>query len=347
MKSLSIYGLTVFPGDRKPESTDSGRFVEVIGIVEQQAIDIDAAATEALIQGLRSLQQEIRVSGEFGPARRDCLGNLLTIHREKTLARHKQTEDDVRDILDLISSAIETTGTQANQQHATLRHIAEQFHAVSGIRDIGEMRRTLLGRISELRTAVENMWRASQKSVSELQFQLEEFQSRLEAAEKLAATDPLTGLLNRREAEARVAKKIARNEEFCLVLLDLDGFKQINDRNGHSAGDQILRIFAKKLLNKCKRSDAVCRWGGDEFVVLIDGGLAAAEKSTDAIVSEVNGPYTVYLMRQPVELTITVSTGLAEHQAGENPDDLFARADQAMYSRKKEEVLASEHPISH
>jgi len=337
MESLNIYGLTVPSVSRHPETRGSGAVLDAIEIVEQQAIDIDAGATEALILGLRALQQKIRVDGQFDSSRGDCLANLLTIHRQKTLSRHRQTEDDVRDILNLIGSAVETAGREANQQHDTLRQFAEDFHAVSRIRDIGEMRRNLLGRVSELRNAVESMWRTSRSSVSELQSQLEQFQSRLEVAEKLAATDPLTGLLNRREGEARLAEKAERNEEFCLVLLDLDGFKQINDRNGHSAGDQVLRIFAKKLLNKCKRSDIVCRWGGDEFVVVMDGTLASVEDSVKTIVSEVNGAYTVYLMRKPVELTLSVSTGIAEHQTGEHPDDLFARADQAMYDRKKEE----------
>jgi diguanylate cyclase (GGDEF)-like protein len=338
MESLNIYGLTVASASRPPETHGSDGVVDVIHIMERQAINIDVAATEALILGLRSLQQAIRVNGQFDSSSEDCLANLLTIHREKTLTRHRQTEDDVRDILTLISSAVETAGTQANHQHVTLRQFAEDLHAVSRIHDIGEMRRNLLGRVSELRKTVENMWRASRSSVSELQNQVEQFQSRLEAAEKLAATDPLTGLLNRREAESRLAQKAARNEQFCLVLLDLDGFKQINDRNGHSAGDQVLRIFAKKLLNKCKRSDTVCRWGGDEFVVLMDGTLASVEESVKAIVSEVNGAYTVYLMRKPVELTLSVSTGIAAHQSGEAPEDLFARADQAMYDRKKEET---------
>jgi diguanylate cyclase len=337
MESLNIYGLTVPSVNRHPETRGSGAVIDVIEIFEQQAIDIDSDATEALILGLRSLQQNIRVNGQFDSSRGDCLANLLTIHREKTISRHRQTEDDVRDILDLIGSAVETAGTQASQQHETLRQFAEDFHAVSRIRDIGEMRRNLLGRVSELRNAVESMWRASQSSVLELQSQLEQFQSRLDAAEKLAATDPLTGLLNRREAESRLAEKSARNEEFCLALLDLDGFKQINDRNGHSAGDQVLRIFAKKLLNNCKRSDIVCRWGGDEFVVVMNGTLASVEESVKKIVSEVNGAYTVYLMRKPVELTLSVSTGIAEHQTSEDPDDLFARADQAMYDRKKQE----------
>jgi len=335
MESLKIYGLTAPDVKRKAEPGDSNRVVEVIGIIEEQAINIDAAATDALIQGLRSLRHEIAGDGQSGASAGERLCDLLAIHRETTLARHRQTEDDVRDILDLISSAVDTAGTQAHQQHATLRQFAEHFHAVSRIHDIGEMRRNLLGRVSELRSAVENMWRANQSSVSEVQRQLEEVQSRLETAEKLAATDPLTGLLNRREADARIAEKIAQNEAFCLVLVDLDGFKQINDRNGHSAGDQVLRIFAKKLLNKCKRAHTVCRWGGDEFVVLLDGALASVEGTVKAIVSEVNGSYTVYVMRRRVELTLSVSIGVAEHQAGEHPDDLFARADQAMYSRKK------------
>src|SRR5579884_6788 len=336
MESLSIYGLTRRKANPGPETRDPGGVAEVMRIMEHHAIDIDAGATESLVLGLRALQREITVSGQFGAPDSECLANLLTVHREKTLSRHRQTEDDVRDILDLISSAVEMAGAQANQQHATLRQFAEDFHAVSRIRDMGELRRSLLGRVAELRRAVENMWRASQSSVSEVQKQLEEFQTRLEAAEKLAATDPLTGLLNRREAEGRLARKIAQNETFCVALLDVNDFKQINDRNGHSAGDQALRILGKKLLKKSGRSDTVCRWGGDEFVVLIDGALASAEERLKSMLAEVNGSYTVYLMREPVELTLSVATGIAEYQPGEQPDELFRRADESMYVRKNE-----------
>jgi diguanylate cyclase (GGDEF)-like protein len=334
VEPLSIYGLTGSGVNQTREAIDSGRLSQVIRLIEQHAINIDAAATEALILGLRSLRQDITSTDQFGNAGRECLANLLETHRERTVSRHRQTEDDVRDILDLISSAVQIAGAQAEHHHATLRQFAEDFHSVARIRDIGELRRSLLGRVSELRTAVESMWRDRQHSVSEVQQQLAQFQSRLETAEKLAATDPLTGLLNRREAETRLIQKIDRNEVFCLVLLDIDGFKQVNDRNGHSAGDQVLRIFAKKLLNKCRRSDTVCRWGGDEFVVLMDGSLAAAEESVNALVSELNGFYTVYLMRRPADLSLRVSTGIAEYRNGECADDLFARADQAMYGRK-------------
>jgi PleD family two-component response regulator len=69
-------------------------------------------------------------------------------------------------------------------------------------------------------------------------------------------------------------------------------------------------------------------------VVLMDGSLAAAEESVNALVSELNGFYTVYLMRRPADLSLRVSTGIAEYRNGESADDLFARADQAMYGRK-------------
>src|ERR1700760_4046382 len=114
MESLNIFGLTLPAVNRNPETGDSGRAAEIIGIIEQQAIDIDAGATEALIQGLHSLRQDIRSRGQFGSTSGYCLADLLAPHREKTVARHRQTEDDVREILDLIGSAVETAGTQAN-----------------------------------------------------------------------------------------------------------------------------------------------------------------------------------------------------------------------------------------
>src|SRR5439155_10447987 len=96
-----------------------------------------------------------------------------------------------------------------------------------------------------------------------------------EMQERLAARDPLTGLLNRRELHEYLRREIDRCHRhgggFGLVLLDLDGFKLVNDTGGHSAGDEVLRRVAQALERSTRGSDVAFRMGGDEFALLLTG----------------------------------------------------------------------------
>jgi diguanylate cyclase (GGDEF)-like protein len=93
-----------------------------------------------------------------------------------------------------------------------------------------------------------------------------------------ASTDILTGLLNHGEAELRLRKRLEQGEVVSLIILDLNGFKQINDRWGHTCGDQVLKAFSRILANVTRISDAVCRWGGDEFLVILQGDEGLAQQ---------------------------------------------------------------------
>lgn len=157
---------------------------------------------------------------------------------------------------------------------------------------------------------------------------------RLRAA---ALHDGLTGLLNRRFLrEALPSLQAAaqrRNEPLCLLMLDLDHFKQVNDRHGHLVGDQTLRAVAEVLRNQSRRSDVVSRYGGEEFAVLCpatDGptGVQVAERLREAI-ANLGAAQLGHGGRQ------TVSIGVAV-QAREDysPEALMDRADLALYQAK-------------
>lgn len=151
-----------------------------------------------------------------------------------------------------------------------------------------------------------------------------------------AHRDPLTGLANRRLFESRAEEILASVEESCssaaVLLLDLDGFKPVNDTLGHQAGDKILRQVAARLSAMTHSSGLVARLGGDEFGVLVPGVRAKeAEVLAARILMSLGRPY--YLKGR--ELRLGASLGLSLYPAdGDRLDDLLDAADTAMYQAK-------------
>jgi diguanylate cyclase (GGDEF)-like protein/PAS domain S-box-containing protein len=165
--------------------------------------------------------------------------------------------------------------------------------------------------------------------------------SNLKLREKLndeVIHDPLTGLFNRRFLEETLARDLfraqRRNSPLCVVMLDLDGFKQFNDIFGHDIGDLLLRDFGKVLQENLRKGDISCRYGGDEFVlVLVDSELADTQKRVEEICRLFK--QTQLRWGNPLR-TVTVSAGIS--QAGvhsSNPAELLRAADKALYAAKE------------
>lgn len=162
----------------------------------------------------------------------------------------------------------------------------------------------------------------------------------VQASMELAVVDPLTGLNNRRYLESHLAALLDRSSGPCrplsLMILDIDHFKQVNDSYGHDAGDEVLKAFARRVKNVVRQSDLVCRFGGEEFViVMLNTPLSVAAKVAERVRAEVEGELF------PIEggqraIPVTVSIGLAETGMDPCPDALFKRADRALYSSKRE-----------
>ena len=156
----------------------------------------------------------------------------------------------------------------------------------------------------------------------------------IERLTRLSRTDALSGCLNRRgfgeELEARVARHERYGDPFGLVLLDLDGFKEVNDRHGHAAGDELLRRTSAALCGTLRASDAVARLGGDEFGVLLD--------HSDAMATEL----VAGRLREAVAHHIGASAGYAAcpEDAGA-ADALYRRADARLYEAKRQPAGAA------
>ncbi|MBI3483762.1 MAG: diguanylate cyclase [Acidobacteria bacterium] len=156
---------------------------------------------------------------------------------------------------------------------------------------------------------------------------------RAEELHRLAMRDPLTGLYNRRFVEHHMSVEFARAERFnislTLLILDLNNFKEINDRHGHPAGDVVLCEFANRLNKACRGSDLAARIGGDEFMLLLPECLPV---QVPIVLSRLSG---MEVQLGEIKIPVTFSVGWAEHQAGEKPRDLLERADQDLYAEKR------------
>ena len=152
-----------------------------------------------------------------------------------------------------------------------------------------------------------------------------------------ARADDLTGALNRVGVEAELRQAVAgagaRGTPMCIAFVDLDDFKAINDRHGHSVGDHCLRIVAQRARNQLRGGDVFGRYGGDEFLVVMpDTRLDDAMGVARRVLATVNSrPLTV----QDLRLQATLSIGVAELHQGESTEALFERADAALYASKQ------------
>jgi diguanylate cyclase (GGDEF)-like protein len=152
----------------------------------------------------------------------------------------------------------------------------------------------------------------------------------------LAMRDELTGLINRRHMlellEQERQRCVRSGRTFCVAMIDIDRFKDVNDRYGHAAGDEVLQRLAREALSAVRVADVLARWGGDEFVLLLsDARLQLARGGVERVRQRIEA---VSLRVGEQALQVTISAGLAEHIAGESVATALARADAALYEAK-------------
>lgn len=155
---------------------------------------------------------------------------------------------------------------------------------------------------------------------------------RAETFYEMAILDPLTGLHNRRFSEEHLRTEIARalryGDPLIVLLLDLDNFKRINDRFGHSAGDLVLKEFARRLNKAIRGSDIAVRLGGDEFLVILPD---CPPQNVGAVLSRLKD-FETEMAGETV--AVCSSRGWAQYRVGDTAEELIRRVDEALYAHK-------------
>lgn len=222
---------------------------------------------------------------------------------------------------------------------------------VNSKNDLGELGHSISQHLSLIIQAMQTYRTEENNREAELTQQLTEMQAKLNEMEQLAEKaqhaieeqrkkamhDALTGLPNRESYQQRIEQETHRIERYggslSLMMCDIDLFKRINDNYGHLAGDKVLKIIARSLQSNLRDSDFIARFGGEEFIVLMPETSAEEAKFVaDKLRKKIEeSPFN--FKKEPVQ--ITISFGISEFSQGESLEEVFQRADKALYKAKE------------
>lgn len=177
-----------------------------------------------------------------------------------------------------------------------------------------------------------------EKAMLELQFKHGQLQESLQRMEQMAATDPLTGLYNRRHFTRVLDQMFAESQRFdtdlSCAMIDLDGYKQLNDAHGHQLGDQLLVAAGKVIMSNLRKMDIAARYGGDEFVLL----LPRAQTSEAAVVAQrIREEYftaSAAILKREQGVRMSIGIGSVRFSNSASAEQLVATADKALYQAK-------------
>ncbi len=248
----------------------------------------------------------------------------------------RMISSELLETLRFIQDAFDTTELGQLEFYERLDHYSERLESADGAADITRVLEEIVIDTVQVREQTGIL----KTKLAESTRLVRDLRSRLDSANKDAVTDPLTGIPNRRYFEAELDKAVAEAETsdnpLSLMFIDIDRFKDFNDKHGHHTGDIVLRLVAWQISDCVGDRGLACRYGGEEFVVLLEGtdnheALVMAEK--------------IRIMISRKEVThrksgksfgrITISCGLTLFQPGDDAGSFLGRADSLLYQAKE------------
>ncbi len=306
--------------------------------VGSATVDAFPALGRELQAGLNRLGESVEAAPtapRLAEAERDVQERLQNWGRRA--AKHSQERTgEIKEILISMARTAESVGERDQRCAMQISEVTAQLQRIASLEDLTMIRSSLKRSAAALKTSIDKMAAEGKAAVEKARTEITGYQVKLEKAEEIASKDALTGLRSRMWTESQIEERITKRLPLCVAILDLDDFKKVNDVYGHLAGDDVLKQFSMELKLACRSSDVIGRWGGDEFIILLDCDLHEAQAQTLRLQQWTCGDYTVQTQTGPLKLKVMASIGLAEHQPDETMKQLLARADADMYSKKSE-----------
>lgn len=261
-----------------------------------------------------------------------------------------QAASSLRALLDRFLSRLAQMTDSTDDFQSKIGKHSQRLRETKDVAEIGTIINSLMEDTSAMQlnlTHSRDELSAAHEQVQAAEKRIKELEGALESASAKVREDQLTGAYNRRGLAEHFEREISRAERtsqpLCLALIDVDNFKQLNDRYGHLAGDDALKYLVDVIRHHSRPTDVVARFGGEEFVILLpDTPLEDAIQNLQRLQREMT---KTFFLANNDRLVITFSAGIAKWHLGERDTDVIERADRAMYQAKlagKNRVLSAE-----
>lgn len=314
----------------------------LLHLLQAFALDIKEIQADRFKEELKALNE--RLQSDEKPKRLEVHFEnqkermLAFIDRQRSYLEDREKE--LRDIIDLLTRAMANLNVENREFYERIYDQSDKLIALNDLDDIKKLKSALQAEVDQMRDLVHIKKDQEQRQIQLLAGQVQTLQKELNKAREKSMTDPLTGIYNRQALDDVLAERIMRSRivenDFCLLMIDVDDFKQINDQYGHIIGDRVLIAIAQKLRNAIRGEDLLARYGGEEFTIILEGailrhGLKKARQICHTIASV---RYATSETQTDNYLTLTVSIGVTAYRKGDTAEDLIGRADQALFQAK-------------
>jgi len=262
------------------------------------------------------------------------ISELLQTWGKKAASYYEQKADEVKDLLLVMARTAESLGNKDDRYVQQLDAVTAKLETIATLDDVSKIRASVEESARELRKSLSRMTAENKTVIDHLRAEVSTYQTKLERAEHVAACDALTGLGSRPWIEERILQRIEAGSPFSILILDIDGFRRVNDEHGKLVGDHLLREFARELRSTCRFSDLVARWGGDRFIVLVDSPASEAQTQAARLHSRISKPYHVPGKTGYANVGMEASIAVADYREGDGLNDLLERADAQLVKRR-------------
>jgi diguanylate cyclase len=264
--------------------------------------------------------------------------NLWHLYRQMFIqddAALQAMRQELRHIITDLHGQFETSGHSLSSYRSALNRFAEILDAPYTPAALA----VEVDKVIEDTRVTEQVQQQLGQQLSNMADEIAYLRNELEQVRQESLTDALTGVLNRKAFDAALEQAVQGAWEtkspFCVLLADIDHFKQFNDTHGHLIGDKVLRFVASTLKRSLKGRDLVARFGGEEFAVILPRtNLAGAHTVAEQIRQGVSSGRLMNKSTNETYGRVTISLGMAQFRMNDSPNSLLARADQALYLAK-------------
>ena len=248
----------------------------------------------------------------------------------------EKINDTLLELINKTSEAINNTGEKASSATILFQNHSKNLEKNQGLSNI----KTVLTKIIEETKELAETSQILQSQLDESAIELKSLRQELAQVQEMAKTDALTGLFNRQAFDHKLEEHIETNKhsnsDLCLLFLDLDHFKQVNDTYGHQVGDNVLRYTANLMKQHISKNHCAARYGGEEMAIIMPNtplkkAMEIAEKIRSSLAQH---PLKRKGSKESIGI-VTVSIGVSALKPNDSTESLIERADKAMYKAKK------------